>query len=638
MLSFLKSKCRGSIASYITYPLIMFTQNFSLFLDNVIAKPEIFQQKNQSAYVEALNITKDLYDLGKNEERKEQIQWQEIIDNDPVEELVIDKLSNEQIWDEIDRQNNPFLKYVNDELDALDNFIGKQENDENDNDSVFNDSNDDSLENELSDNNSMDIEDELFEENVQDNEDENDSDNDENENDSDNEEDENDSDNDEDENDSDNEVSNKVNNGLNDEFFNLEEFNKSTGDDNNMLEDDEIDYFADPDELDDESNANDIMYKDFFDPLPKKTKKKKQKLSSDNLIDNLEVDNSKDDYGDDNESLNNLVYDLFAKDTSDDKGDKVLKSPFHKKQEKVQKRIEQLEMENVADKDWTLMGEVSNKHRPLNSLLEEDLKFDHIVKPAPVITEEVTVKLEDMIKQRILDETFDDVERKQDPNFRPFLPSKLVEVSDEKSKKSLAEIYEESYIKQTSDMPDEKDDALKKEHQEIENMFKELCHKLDALSNFHYTPKPPRPEISVIADVPAIAMEEIIPVHVSDGTLLAPEEVYDKKKQEVKGDTEMDSNEKKRARAAKKRLKKKEKKLKEREKKVVEKLKPEIKILGIGQNAIDHLVSNESWTREQACKTENVGFADRPKECDYYWKRWDENFCFKTKKTRNQYQ
>ncbi len=91
----------------------------------------------------------------------------------------------------------------------------------------------------------------------------------------------------------------------------------------------------------------------------------------------------------------------------------------------------------------------------------------------------------------LIQETFDDVERKRDPNFRPFLPSKLVEISDEKSKKSLAEIYEEDYVKQTTrDMTNEKDEALKKEHKEIENMFKDLCHKLDALSNFHYTPKP----------------------------------------------------------------------------------------------------------------------------------------------------
>jgi hypothetical protein len=55
----------------------------------------------------------------------------------------------------------------------------------------------------------------------------------------------------------------------------------------------------------------------------------------------------------------------------------------------------------------------------------------------------------------------------------------------------LGEIYEEDYIKQTTgDMTNEKDEALKKEHKEIENIFKDLCHKLDALSNFHYTPKP----------------------------------------------------------------------------------------------------------------------------------------------------
>ena len=91
----------------------------------------------------------------------------------------------------------------------------------------------------------------------------------------------------------------------------------------------------------------------------------------------------------------------------------------------------------------------------------------------------------------ILKGTFDDVERKQDPNFRPFLPSKVVELSHEKSQKSLAEIYEDEYIKQTSgDKTNEKDESLKKEHEQIEDMFKDLCFKLDALSNFHYTPKP----------------------------------------------------------------------------------------------------------------------------------------------------
>jgi len=34
------------------------------------------------------------------------------------------------------------------------------------------------------------------------------------------------------------------------------------------------------------------------------------------------------------------------------------KSAFQERQEKIKKQIEQLEMENVAEKDWALVGEV----------------------------------------------------------------------------------------------------------------------------------------------------------------------------------------------------------------------------------------------------------------------------------------
>jgi len=165
--------------------------------------------------------------------------------------------------------------------------------------------------------------------------------------------------------------------------------------------------------------------------------------------------------------------------------------------------------------------------------------------------------------------------RKSDPADRPFLPSKLVELDDSKSKKSLAELYEADYVKQTSGVhTNEKDEKLKKEHTDIDEMFAGLCQKLDALSNFHYTPKAPKPEITVVSNAAAISMEEVIPVNVSDATLLAPEEVFDKKRKDVKGETELDQVERAKLRAAKKKSKRKEKVMKEREIKVVEKMNP----------------------------------------------------------------
>lgn len=43
----------------------------------------------------------------------------------------------------------------------------------------------------------------------------------------------------------------------------------------------------------------------------------------------------------------------------------------------MEKKIAHLEKENLTKKPWQMSGEAGSTARPFNSLLEEDLNFDH---------------------------------------------------------------------------------------------------------------------------------------------------------------------------------------------------------------------------------------------------------------------
>ena len=204
-------------------------------------------------------------------------------------------------------------------------------------------------------------------------------------------------------------------------------------------------------------------------------------------------------------------------------------STFEKSQQKLKKEISQLEMENAStEKPWTLQGEITATGRPLDSLLDVELDFENNAKPVPVITQEYCDNLDELIIQRIKDGMFDDVERRKPPSLSTQTnltgTDGLVELVSEKSTKGLAQVYEEQYLNNTNSKLQSNSD--KPEHLEIKNLFSNLMNKLDALSNYHFTPKIPKQEIQIVSNVAAIAVEEAIPVAVSGESMVTPVEVY----------------------------------------------------------------------------------------------------------------
>jgi len=231
--------------------------------------------------------------------------------------------------------------------------------------------------------------------------------------------------------------------------------------------------------------------------------------------------------------------------------DNILKhnmmSKFEKQQTAMSKKIEALEEEALGEKEWQMQGEMVASNRPVNSLLEEVLSFEHSQRPAPEITDEHTCNLEKIICQRIKDKSWDDVERKIKEVKDPHEYKRTVVLESEKSKMSLQEIYEKEYLAKL--MQEREEAAENPAHVELATLMKDLFKKLDALSNFHFRLPPPEPEIKVLANLPSIAMEEVQPITHTEADTLAPEEIHFKK--EEKGSLEKSSTDKKRERRKK---------------------------------------------------------------------------------------
>lgn len=314
--------------------------------------------------------------------------------------------------------------------------------------------------------------------------------------------------------------------GLNDEFFDIDSFNKQIMSLEKPEDDDEIDYM---DSMSEEDEDEEVAYFDDFFPKPAKqeTRESAQDPSSSEEEEEepQEQDLSEGEY---ENALGSAMLDIF-----EDKPQKntPAMSSFEAHQKQIQEEVAKLEAELIAEKKWTMKGEVTAKSRPEDSLLEDpetmDLEFDRTAKPVPVITQEHTETVEDMIRRRIKAEEFDDLPRRVVGDVAKFHKER-VEVSEQKSTKSLAELYEDEYNQ--ADPQTEVSDETKKQHEEIDQLFSSLNHKLDSLCSAHYVPKPHQGrslEIKVDdVTAPTISMEDAQPAYVDSGTSLAPQEIY----------------------------------------------------------------------------------------------------------------
>jgi U3 small nucleolar RNA-associated protein MPP10 len=333
------------------------------------------------------------------------------------------------------------------------------------------------------------------------------------------------------------------------------------------------------------SNTNDVMYADFFAPPAQKKRKNKKGRPNPH---NFPAENSnggraaQDDHMertmaavhrdlfDDEESEQDDAEEEQALDPSDPKS---RRSTHERRKAALAEEIRKLEAANVAKREWTLSGEARAADRPLNSLLEEDLDFERAGKPVPVITAEVSESIEDLIKRRILAHDFQDIIRRRPDDLATGKDARRgrldFELDNNKSKKGLAEEYEEEHLRKTDpNFVDAKDEKLKKEEKEIEALWKKICNDLDSLSSWNFRPKQPAPNFDIRVDAPAIGMEDARPTaggEVAGASQLAPQEVYKagevgkSVREEVVGKSGLPSGHEEMSREEKKRRRRREK-------------------------------------------------------------------------------
>ena len=241
---------------------------------------------------------------------------------------------------------------------------------------------------------------------------------------------------------------------------NIEEEEEDDEDMNNSLYSEEQEIKADID------SEEEIKFDKFFD----KPEKNKNKSSKKNIDDNS---SSNSDF-DENEIFSQI------------------------------KRIEEKMISNK--KDWSTKGEVLGKERPKDSLLSKPMDFEVGLKAPPIPDREFTDKLENMIKQRILDDLFDDPIKKDIINLNEQKKAEN-ELDFEKSKRGLGEIYEDKYL--GNEKTESKIDEIKKECDDLCNKLFDIFKQMTNGSATPYGIKGKKEDSVNITNIPAIQIEDL---------------------------------------------------------------------------------------------------------------------------------
>ena len=268
------------------------------------------------------------------------------------------------------------------------------------------------------------------------------------------------------------------------------------------------------------SNANDVMYSDFFaPPASKKRKGKKGRPNPHNFPPSMAPRGTEEE-PDPQRTMAAVHRDLFEGESDEEEGEPdptSRQSTHERRQAALALEIRRLEAANVAKRQWTLSGEARAADRPVNSLLEEVVDFDRTGKPVPVITAQVSQDVEALIRRRILAHDFQNIPRRRPTDLAAPAttrrPTTAVDIDSRPTgAHGLADEYEQDHRRRTDPhfVDAAEQHTLAAEH-DIAAQWHRVAAALDALCTQHARPRAPSPQLIVRSDAPVAALEEARP-------------------------------------------------------------------------------------------------------------------------------